>query len=183
LIRTDEQRRWWFATHPEYSSSRKIKSTGIHKWWKAIEQDRMVLEADPHTLLDVLPYRRLIMSPRTALGVLFRNTVRDSVIIAAKGGKSKGPGEWVEVARSYRGLEHQSKMSGKPIIYRDGKHYIEKYRVPGTNRDVDFDDYRDGKYYEYKAIILTKTWQIPSEESNTASKLRRGSWKNSAKAF
>jgi hypothetical protein len=41
-------------------------------------------------------------------------------------------------------------MSGKPIIYRDGKYYIEEYRVPGTNRDVDFDDYRKGKYYEYK---------------------------------
>ena len=90
------------------------------------------------------------MSPRQALSDLFRNTVRDSVLVSVKGGKSKEPGEWVEVARSPRGLKHQSKMSGKPIIYRDGKCYIDEYRVQGTNRAVDFDDFRDGKYYEYK---------------------------------
>jgi hypothetical protein len=30
MIETDEQRRWWFATHPEFSSSRK-GATGSHE--------------------------------------------------------------------------------------------------------------------------------------------------------
>ncbi len=181
MLKTDEQRRWWFATHPEYSGGRKGARTGSQKWrkafdhsaadratrgkdedqiqsvaqelelWrKAIEREKMGLEADPHTFLDVIPYRRFVMSPRQALRDLFRNTARDTVLVAVKGGKSKGSGEWVEVARSPLGLEHQSKMSGKPITTRDGKCYIEEYRVQGTNRAVDFDDFRDGKYYEYK---------------------------------
>ena len=27
MLKTDEQRRWWFATHPEYSSSHGKKKT------------------------------------------------------------------------------------------------------------------------------------------------------------
>lgn len=178
MIKTDEQRRWWFANHPEYSSSHKGARTASQEWRKAfdqsaadeathdksedpihsfahelelwrqaIEQDRIGLEADPHTFLDVLPYRRFVTSPRAALRDLFSNTVRDAVLVSVKGGKSKGPGEWVEVARSRLGLEHQSKMSGQSIIERDGKLYIREYRLNGTK----FDDYKDGKLYEYKA--------------------------------
>jgi hypothetical protein len=33
-------------------------------------------------------------------------------------GKSGGPGQWVEICRPHRGLEHQSKMSGQPIRER-----------------------------------------------------------------
>jgi hypothetical protein len=61
-------------------------------------------------------------------------------------GKSGGPGKWVEVARSFRGLEHQSKMSGQPIIVRDGKYYIKEYELNG----VKFDDYKYEELYEYK---------------------------------
>lgn len=65
-------------------------------------------------------------------------------------GKSGGPGKWVEKAR--RGgpsLEHQSKMSGKPIIEREGKYYIEEYKIG----DVHYDDYRKGILYEYKGNL------------------------------
>ena len=37
-------------------------------------------------------------------------------------------------------------MSGKPIIERDGKYYIEEYELNG----VKFDDYKNGILYEYK---------------------------------
>jgi len=61
-------------------------------------------------------------------------------------GESGGPGKWVEVARSRLGLEHQSKMSGQPIVQRGGKYYIKEYELNG----VKFDDYKGGKLYEYK---------------------------------
>ena len=50
----------------------------------------------------------------------------------------------------------QSKMSGQPIIERDGKFYIKEYESNG----VKFDDYKNGILYEYKDIvtpILSKT--------------------------
>jgi len=56
-----------------------------------------------------------------------------------------GPGKWVEVIRP-QGAEHQSKMSGQPITMRQGKPYIKEYELNG----VKFDDYKDGKLYEYK---------------------------------
>jgi hypothetical protein len=55
------------------------------------------------------------------------------------------PGKWVEVQRAL-GIEHQSKMSGKPIIERDGKRFIEEYEVNG----VKFDNYKNGELYDYK---------------------------------
>lgn len=67
-------------------------------------------------------------------------------------GRSGGPGKWVEVGR--RGgpsLEHQSKMSGQPIIESGGKYRIKEYAIPTKGKPVVFDDYRDGKLYEYKA--------------------------------
>ena len=63
------------------------------------------------------------------------------------GGADRGPGEWVEVGR--RGgpsLEHQSRMSGQPIRESGGHHFIKEYKIGNTH----FDDYRDGKLYEYK---------------------------------
>jgi hypothetical protein len=45
-------------------------------------------------------------------------------------------------------------MSGKPIIERDGKLYIEEYAVPTSGpRPVYFDDFRDGKFFEYKGSL------------------------------
>ncbi len=37
-------------------------------------------------------------------------------------------------------------MSGQPITMREGKPYIKEYELNG----VKFDDYKDGKLYEYK---------------------------------
>jgi len=65
-------------------------------------------------------------------------------------GQSSGPGKWVEVCRSRVGLDHQSKMSGQPIIERGGKYHINEYEVPTKTRPVRFDDFRDGQFYEYK---------------------------------
>jgi hypothetical protein len=172
MIRTEQQRRWWFATHPEFSWGRSGVRTGGQEWQssfghpsdkneskidsiahelellqQATERDEMGLEADPHTALDLMPYRRFVTSPFEALKDLFRSSLRDAVLSAAKRGESKGPGDWVEVGR--RGgpsLEHQSRMSGQPVRENGGKYRINEYDVNGTK----FDDYKDGKLYEYK---------------------------------
>jgi hypothetical protein len=171
MIETEEQQRWWFATHPEYSWSRKgirargrsagqssnsssakyedqIKSAAheLELWRQAIERDRRGLERDPHTALDLAPYQRFITSPVQALKDLFRNAARDAILSAVKRAETQGPGKWVEVSRSSLGLEHQSKMSGQAIINRDGKYYIREYELNG----VKFDDFKDGKLYDYK---------------------------------
>jgi Restriction endonuclease fold toxin 5 len=83
----------------------------------------------------------------TARAVLTR-TYRWAVGLGEVGaiGKAGGPGKWVEVPRGPYGLVHQSKMSGKPIVERNGKYYIQEYEVNG----VKFDGYKNGKLYEYK---------------------------------
>jgi RHS repeat-associated protein len=59
----------------------------------------------------------------------------------------KGPGRWVlKSRRSGPSLEHQSKMSGKPILEIDGKYYILEYDLKG----VTFDDFQGGKLFDYK---------------------------------
>lgn len=66
------------------------------------------------------------------------------------GGPAPEPGEWVERCRSPIGLPWQSKMSGQPIIEKNGKYYIREYRVPSIPEPVYFDDYRDGVFFEFK---------------------------------
>jgi hypothetical protein len=172
LIETEQQRRWWFATHPEFSWSRGGQQKGKQSrpWWlekdrrKAYQRARQefpelrdaekrdAIVSDPHTLLDLMPLRRLIMAPAETLKALARRMTENAVVSAAKRVTKEGPGKWVEVGRSPLGLEHQSKMSGQPIVMRDGKHYINEYEVtnPVTGKPVRFDDYRDGILYEYK---------------------------------
>ena len=191
MIKTDDQRRWWFATHPEFSSHGRRSGTKkwekafgrgaadrdtnekhhrptytaaeeaeYLEWLKSIEQDKKGLESDPHTFLDLVPYRRFLTTPIAALKGLLRSTVRDAVIFGVKGGRSKGPGEWVEVTRSPLGLQHQSIMSGKPITERDGRLCIQEYRL----NNVKFDDYKNGKLYEYKGLqgnLLNKDGVFP----------------------
>lgn len=138
MIETEEQRRWWFATHPEYSWSRRgTRSEGgvnpeevdkyvdealkyetgpvadllksvkrnfgtesqdpekdryeqykddLAKLEEARKADEMGLEADPHTLLDILPYRRFVTAPISALKGLFKGTARDIILNAVKKG-------------------------------------------------------------------------------------------------
>ncbi|MEW6533772.1 MAG: Tox-REase-5 domain-containing protein [Thermodesulfobacteriota bacterium] len=184
MIETDKQRRWWFATHPEYSWGRAgtrghphNKSRGdswsphrrddsgtsrdsddedsdpvtrefaesLEAFRQAIQADMKGLEADPHTLLDLFPYRRLLTSPAGTLRNFLRNMATSAVVSAAKRAGS-GPGKWVEVARGPNGLAHQGAMSGQPIRERGGKLYIKEYDVNG----VKFDDYKSGTLYEYK---------------------------------
>ncbi|MBI5250282.1 MAG: hypothetical protein HY912_12375 [Desulfomonile tiedjei] len=161
MIRTEKQRRWWFATHPEFSWGRLGISTGslgkyghlfdknaddLDRWRRAVELDKKGLEPDPHTALDIMPYRRFVTSPIQAFRDLFRSKARDAILNATRPEKSKGPGDWVEVPRAPLGLEHQSKMSGQAIRESGGKSYIREYELNG----VKFDDYKDGKLYEYK---------------------------------
>jgi hypothetical protein len=155
MIETDEQRRWWFATHPEFSwsrrgiGSRKDKDDADEAFKRflkeAIELDKKGLIKDPHTSLDLAPFRRLLTSPVGFIKGLARSAAQGAVVHAARKG-GKGPGEWVEVGRSRIGLAHQSKMSGQSIREKDGKFRIKEYDVNG----VKFDDYRNGKLYEYK---------------------------------
>jgi len=220
MIETDQQRRWWFATHPEYSASRTGQrrnprgyensrhrkeepggTTGEY-WWSQQPFGRPAADRDFYDeykdLLESIErvlaenpakeaFLREMMSAgwsrqraeerwqvyklneSVARGVATAMTVhgaigaaramltgayRWAVSLGEVGaiGRSKGPGQWVEVQRSLRGLEHQSKMSGQPIIERDGKYYIKEYAVPSPTktRPVYVDDFRDGKLYEYK---------------------------------
>jgi hypothetical protein len=178
VIMTERQRRWWFATHPEYSWSRLGTGTGsgskyhrlfpkkaheleLELLWKAIEQDKKGLVPDPHTALDIWPYGRFITSPTQAIKDLFTSTARDVIINAVRRGKSEGPGKWVEVCRSPIGLEHQSKMSGQPIRESGGKLYINEYDLNG----IKFDDYKNGILYEYKGRygnLLKKDENFPA---------------------
>jgi len=187
MIETDEQRRWWFATHPEYSWSRKdtrqrrdspgtgqlsrhpaadpnaydkyedvldgIEALALELHELIRKGDEMGLEADPHTALDLIPVGRFISAPVQSFKGLLRSLARGAIVSAVKRGSSGGPGTWKEVGRSPLGLEHQSRMSGQPIRFKDGKFRIKEYEVPveGRRDHVLFDDYRDGVYYEYKA--------------------------------
>jgi hypothetical protein len=134
MIETEEQRRWWFATHPEYSWSRrgirgdseresngdkidpkevdryvdkalKYETGPVADLLKAVKEnfgteaqlkddlakleearkaDEKGLEADPHTALDILPYRRFITSPVQAFRNLLRQMAQDRVLNAVK---------------------------------------------------------------------------------------------------
>jgi hypothetical protein len=128
MIETEEQRRWWFATHPEYSWSRRgirkeggvdpeevdkyvdralkyetgpvadllksVRNFGTEAQYKeelakleeARKADERGLETDPHTALDILPYRRFITSPVQAFKNLLRRMAQDQVLSAAKKG-------------------------------------------------------------------------------------------------
>ena len=160
MIVTEEQRRWWFATHPEYSWSRTGQRIREHheenrpsglspsqqSQLEAIQNDYVGLISDPRTALDLFPYRGFIKAPSETLKLLLRSTAQHTILNAVKRKTEGGPGKWVEVGRSRTGLEHQSKMSGQPIRERGGKYYINEYELNG----VKFDDYRNGKLYEYK---------------------------------
>jgi hypothetical protein len=158
LIETEKQRRWWFATHPEYSRHSAKHSNGNtgdngfdwERFQRAIERDKRGLDQDPHTLLDVLPYRRFITSPVQSFRSWLRGITENSVLRAAGKRRSKGPATWEEVCRSRTGLEHQSSMSGQLVRERGGKNYIKEYRVQTDQGSVYFDDFRNGKLYEYK---------------------------------
>jgi len=146
LIETDKQRRWWFATHPEFSRHRTRQRERNHRLeedWKlfqqALERDRMGLEPDPHTLLDLFPYRRFITAPVQAFRNLFTGMAGHTILNVARRGEAGGPGKWVEVAR--RGgpsLEHQSRMSGQPIRETGGKYSIRECDVNGVKFDDGF---------------------------------------------
>jgi hypothetical protein len=136
MIETEEQRRWWFATHPEYSwSARGIRSEGkvdpeeVDKYVdKALKYEKgpvadllksvkrnfgtqgyhcpddgfdrckeefvdpvepakandKAIEADPHTFLDISPYRKFVISPIQAFRSLLRGMARDQVLNAVK---------------------------------------------------------------------------------------------------
>jgi hypothetical protein len=131
MIETEEQRRWWFATHPQYSWSRRgIRKEGgvdpkevdkyvdralkyetgpvadllrsvkrnfgteaqlkeeLAKLEEARKADIKGLEADPHTFLDIVPYRRFITTPISALKDLLRGTARSTILNAVKKGET-----------------------------------------------------------------------------------------------
>ncbi len=65
--------------------------------------------------------------------------MKNANVASSSGG---GPGKWVRVARRSSGssLETQSSYSGKPIVYKDGKAYIQEYELGG----VRFDRFKNG---------------------------------------
>jgi hypothetical protein len=134
MIETEDQRRWWFATHPEYSWSRRgIRKEGgvdpeevdkyvdealkyetghvadllksvkrnfgteaqykdeLAKLEEARRADERGLEADPHTALDILPYKRFITSPVQAFRNLLRRMAQDQVLSATKKAGTRPP--------------------------------------------------------------------------------------------
>jgi hypothetical protein len=172
LIETERQRRWWFATHPEFSWSRTgnsgdvsgrfergpienpakeafIRQMAKAGWRREKAEERWkVHRLNENIAQGVADAMAVVGALGTARAVLTR-TYRWAVGLGQAGaiGKTGGPGKWVGMPR--RGgpsLEHQSKMSGKPIIIRDGKYYIEEYEIG----DVHYDDYRNKLLWEYK---------------------------------
>jgi hypothetical protein len=174
MIETEKQRRWWFATHPEFSSRQTghggdlldrmgrlprqnpakeafIREMAKAGWSRAKAEERWnVYKLNENTAQGVATAMAVHGAGRAAIAIL-RGTYGWAVGLGQAGaiGKSSDPGKWVEKARGLQGLEHQSKMSGKPIIERDGKYYIEEYKIG----DVHYDDYRNGILYEYKGNL------------------------------
>lgn len=120
------------------------------EWLEELRRADVGLERDPHTLLDLLPFRKLLTSPVQLIRDFFRSTAQGAVVNVVKRGEPESPGTWQKVCRGPQGLSHQSKMSGQPVMERNGKHYIKEYRVPSDPHPVHFDDFRDGILYEYK---------------------------------
>jgi hypothetical protein len=171
LIETEQQRRWWFATHPEFSSrgighngslssrfgprsiENPAKEAFIREMAKAgwsrkkAEERWKVHRLNENIAQGVADAMSVVGALGTARAVLTR-TYRWAVGLGEVGaiGKIGGPGKWVEVPRGPYGLVHQSKMSGKPIIDRNGTYYIEEYQIG----DVHYDDYRNKLLWEYK---------------------------------
>jgi len=131
-----------------------------YRQWTDTRDEGKGVESDPHTYLDLFPYRRLATAPIQTFRNLLRNMARGTVVSAAKRAASEGPGKWKEVARSPLGLQHQSKMSNQPIRDHNGKLWIREYDLNG----VKFDDYKNGKLYEYKGpmgnLINRKTGEF-----------------------
>jgi hypothetical protein len=171
LIETEKQRRWWFATHPDFSSSRTgqrgevldrmgrfprenpakeafIREMAKAGWSRAKAEERWNVYGLNEGIAQGVATALAVHGLGGAANAILRGTYRWAVGLGQAGaiGKSGGPGKWVEVPRGWHGLEHQSKMSEKPIIERDGKYYIEEYELNG----VKFDDYKNGILYEYK---------------------------------
>jgi hypothetical protein len=168
MIETDQQRRWWFATHPEFSSSRRGIRDHAQKtesrtqttdpnpplnWFAMTEEQRRAynremgkihgLISDPHTFLDIAPYKRFITAPIASIKGLLQSQARGYVLhIKAP----DVPGEWIEVPRPLQGLRHQAEMSGQKIIERAGKYFVKEWARYGTF----FDDFKNGILYEYK---------------------------------
>ncbi len=171
MIETEKQRRWWFATHPEFSSRRTgqrgevpdrigqlplenpakeafIREMAKAGWSRAKAEERWNVYRLNENIARGVATAMAVHGAGGAARAILRGTYRWAVGLGQAGaiGKSGGPGKWVEIARPWQGLEHQSKMSEKPIIERDGKFYIKEYKIG----DVHYDDYRNGILYEYK---------------------------------
>jgi len=171
LIETEKQRRWWFATHPEFSSSRRgdggdllermgrlplenpskeafIREMAKAGWSRAKAEERWNIYRLNANIAQGVATAMGVHGAFGAAKAVLTGGYRWAVGLGEAGaiGRSGGPGKWVEVPRGPYGLAHQSKMSGKRIVERDGKYYIQEYEVNG----VKFDDYKDGILYEYK---------------------------------
>ena len=154
LIETEKQRRWWFATHPEFSSSRTghrgdlldrmgrlprenpakeafIREMAKAGWSRAKAEERWNVYGLNENIAQGVARAMAVHGAGGAAIAILRGTYRWAVGLGVAGsiGKSGGPGKWVEVPRGLQGLEHQSKMSGQPIIERDGKFYIKEYEA------------------------------------------------------
>jgi hypothetical protein len=174
LIETEKQRRWWFATHPEFSSSRTghrgevpdrmgrlppanpakeafIREMAKAGWSRAKAEERWKAYGFNENIAQGVATALAVHGVGGAARAILSGTYRWAVGLGQVGaiGKSGGPGKWVEKARGLQGLKHQSKMSGQPIIERDGKYYIKEYKL----NDVYYDDYRNGILYEYKGNL------------------------------
>ena len=128
MIETEKQRRWWFATHPEFSSSRTghrgdlldrmgrlprenpakeafIREMAKAGWSRAKAEERWNVYGLNENIAQGVARAMAAHGALVGAKAILTGTYRWAVGLGQAGsiGKSGGPGKWVEVPRRWQG--------------------------------------------------------------------------------
>ena len=134
MIETEKQRRWWFATHPEFSSSRRgdggdllermgrlplenpakeafIREMAKGGWSRAKAEERWKVYGLNENIAQGVARAMAAHGVLGGAKAILTGTYRWAVGLGQTGaiGKSGGPGKWVEISSARRAI------SGAPI--------------------------------------------------------------------